>query len=785
MKLPVRLAGRRRIVVIAAVSTLVTAGLIAIPTAAYAAPGCSVTYTKTWDNGSGFGATVAITNTGDAITNGWSLTFAFPGNQVITQLWPVAFTQSGQNVTISSNADWNRSIATGATFTPGWNGTFSGPNNAPTSFALNGTTCGGGSTNTPPSVSLTSPTEGQSFAAGAAIPLAANAADPGGAVTSVAFLIDGAVVNTDTVAPYSFNATNVAAGPHTAVARATDNGSPALSTNSTTVNFQVQGTQTPTLTATPSALNLASGASGTVNISRNPSTTSSVTVSITRSGSTALTCPTSVTLPANSTTAVPITCTAATGTTAATATFAVTATGHTGTSFTVNRNGPGKVDNPYAGAGVYVNPDWAALANSVTGGNRVSNQATAVWLDRRAAINNNPVGCTPGASGCARGLQAHLDQAVAQDAANGATPLVFQVVIYDLPGRDCSALASNGELGPNDLPIYQSQYIDPIVNILAMPAYANLRIATIIEIDSIPNLVTNVAGRPTEVALCNTMLQNGGYINGVGYAIAKLGARPNVYPYIDAAHHGWIGWDDNFGATATKLAQAANANGASPSLVTGFITNTANYSALTEQFVGPVTETIRPTPWLSFNRYNEELAFAQAFRTQLISAGFSSNIGMLIDTSRNGWGNCVQTPCAAGAGTSINRPTQTIPNSDPNIFVNQNRIDRRIHKGNWCNQAGAGLGERPLVNGLARSNPQPGIDAYVWVKPPGESDGSSTAIPNDEGKGFDRMCDPTFNEGTPRNGNSPSGALPGAPLSGHWFPAQFSQLMANAFPPLQ
>jgi len=533
-------------------------------------------------------------------------------------------------------------------------------------------------------------------------------------------------------------------------------------------------------------LNLASGGSGQVTIRRNTAPTANVTVSITRSGSTALTCPTSVTLtPANAVNGVAITCTAAAGTAAATATFAVAAAGHTGTSFTVNRNGPGRVENPYVGAGVYVNPDWARNVNTVSGGNRIANQPTAVWMDRRAAINNNPAGCTPGAAGCARGLVSHLDGAVAQDASNGANSMVFQVVIYNLPGRDCAALASNGELGPNDLPIYQSQYIDVIAEILGRPAYANLRIVAIIEIDSLPNLVTNIDPRPTATAQCNLMNQNGAYVNGVGYAIGKLGAIPNVYNYIDAAHHGWIGWDTNFAPTAQKLAQAANANGGSPSLVTGFIVNTANYSALTEQFVGPVTEQLRTgTTWIDFNFYNEELAFAQAFRNQAISAGFPSNVGMLIDTSRNGWGNCVVAPCAAGAGTSTNRPTQTIPNSNLNTFVNQNRIDRRIHKGNWCNQAGAGLGERPVSGGLARSNPQPGIDAYVWVKPPGESDGSSTAIPNDEGKGFDRMCDPTFNEGTPRNGNSNPGALPNSPLSGHWFPAQLTQLMANAFPAL-
>jgi len=83
---------------IAATGALVVAAAIVIPAAAaYAAPGCSVQYSKAWDNGSGFGANVAITNTGDAITNGWTLEFDFPGNQRITDLWPVAFTQPAQS----------------------------------------------------------------------------------------------------------------------------------------------------------------------------------------------------------------------------------------------------------------------------------------------------------------------------------------------------------------------------------------------------------------------------------------------------------------------------------------------------------------------------------------------------------------------------------------------------------------------------------------------------------------------------------------------------------------
>ena len=415
-----------------------------------------------------------------------------------------------------------------------------------------------------------------------------------------------------------------------------------------------------------------------------------------------------------------------------------------------------RADNPYVGAKVYVNPEWSAKAAAEPGGSRISDQPTAVWLDRMAAIN--------GVSG-GMGLRAHLDEALKQ---KGSGDLVVQLVIYDLPGRDCSALASNGELGPNDLDKYKSQYIDPIASILADPKYAGLRITNVIEPDSLPNLVTNAGGTNTTTDACVTMKGNGNYEKGVSYALDKLGAIPNVYNYIDAGHHGWLGWDSNLGPSVQEFAKVATSNGASVNDVAGFIVNTANYGATKEpnfKVTDSVNgQTIRQSKWVDWNQYVDEQSFALGLRDKLVAAGFDSGLGMLIDTSRNGWGGSA-------------RPTGPGPMTSVDDYVNGGRIDRRIHTGNWCNQSGAGIGQRPTAA------PAAGVDAYVWVKPPGESDGASSAVSNDEGKGFDRMCDPTYG-GNPRNGNSPSGALANAPLAGHWFSAQFQQLMQNAYPPL-
>ncbi|MDX3369273.1 cellulose 1,4-beta-cellobiosidase [Streptomyces sp. ME02-6987-2C] len=419
--------------------------------------------------------------------------------------------------------------------------------------------------------------------------------------------------------------------------------------------------------------------------------------------------------------------------------------------------GPGdRVDNPYDGAQVYVNPEWSANAAAEPGGDRIADEPTGVWLDRIAAIE--------GANG-GMGLRDHLDAALEQ---KGSGEMVVQLVIYNLPGRDCSALASNGELGPTEIDRYKTEYVDPIAEILSDSKYADLRIVTTVEIDSLPNLVTNVSGRPTATENCDVMKANGNYQKGVGYALNRLGAVGNVYNYVDAGHHGWLGWDSNFGPSAEIFKTAATTEGATLDDVHGFIVNTANYSALKEEnfkITDSVNGTsVRQSDWVDWNQYTDELSYAQAMRDKLVSLGFDQNLGMLIDTSRNGWGGA-------------DRPTGPGATTDVNTYVNGGRYDRRIHLGNWCNQSGAGLGERP------QASPAAGIDAYVWMKPPGESDGSSKLIDNPDGKGFDRMCDPTYT-GNERNGNSMSGALPDAPISGAWFSAQFQELMKNAYPPL-
>jgi endoglucanase len=115
--------------------------------AAHAAVACQVDYT-TNDWGSGFTAAVTITNRGSAV-NGWTLTYSYTGNQQLTSGWNGRWSQSGKTVTVT-NESWNGTLASGAAIQAGAQFTYSGTNTAPDDFAVNGTTCDGGTGPTDP-----------------------------------------------------------------------------------------------------------------------------------------------------------------------------------------------------------------------------------------------------------------------------------------------------------------------------------------------------------------------------------------------------------------------------------------------------------------------------------------------------------------------------------------------------------------------------------------------------------------------------------------------------------
>lgn len=118
-----------------------------------AASACTIDYQlNQWAGG--FTAMLQITNNSTAIT-GWTLTWSFSGNQVITSSWNTQLTQTGTAVT-AHDAGYNNALPTGGSVQFGFQATFSGTNAVPANFALNGVSCGGNATPTP--IASTTPT---------------------------------------------------------------------------------------------------------------------------------------------------------------------------------------------------------------------------------------------------------------------------------------------------------------------------------------------------------------------------------------------------------------------------------------------------------------------------------------------------------------------------------------------------------------------------------------------------------------------------------------------------
>jgi cellulose 1,4-beta-cellobiosidase len=298
-----------------------------------------------------------------------------------------------------------------------------------------------------------------------------------------------------------------------------------------------------------------------------------------------------------------------------------------------------------------------------------------------------------------------LDEAKKQQVANGQ-PTLSVVVLCNLPNRDCAANASSGELAveSNGEARYRTEFVDPIAaQFMARP---DQPIVAIIEPDSLANMATNM-----HIPKCAASAE--AYRNSIVYAIKRF-ALPNVSVYLDAAHGGWLGWDFNR-EKISKIFRRVLEEAGGVDKIRGFATNVSNYTHLSNRD-GAALELTNPCP--------NELTYVKMLAETLSMYGIKGK-GFVIDTSRNGKGGI------------------------------------RHRWGNWCNIKGAGLGERPRVE------PIRGIDAYFWIKPPGESDGiSDPTQPR-----YDEMC-------------ANRDAAPAAPQAGKWFESYFLDLVRNARPPL-
>lgn len=399
--------------------------------------------------------------------------------------------------------------------------------------------------------------------------------------------------------------------------------------------------------------------------------------------------------------------------------------------------------NPFKGNTFYVNPAYQKELNTsiqtATGKTKENlqkmyNIPSAYWIDVMSKIS---------------GGEDSVEYILKDASSKGKPPLVV-FIVYDLPNRDCHALASNGEIcctskddgtcdynaagDCNDgITKYKSNYIDPLVTLFRK--YSKVPIVAVIEPDSLGNLATN-GGDPH----CGNSATRAAYTQGIPYAVKQLAKLKNVAIYLDACHGGWLGWTNN----AQGFLSIVTDMGIAPYL-RGFTTNVANYQPLGTQCpqVGWCLNGMHQSdPCCAdpcrlesqYNPANNELNYIMELHSLFSNgiSGFSPHF--VVDTGRNGVG------------------------------------DMRSNCANWCNIRGAGVGLVPTTD-TANSTL---IDAYFWLKTPGESDGCTQVLPDgSQCSRFDAYC------ASPDSIGSRPGE-PRAPVAGQWFDYQVKQLATNA-----
>ena len=333
-----------------------------------------------------------------------------------------------------------------------------------------------------------------------------------------------------------------------------------------------------------------------------------------------------------------------------------------------------------------------------------------------------------------------IERAIGQ----GAVPVL---VAYNIPFRDCAQFSAGGATSVAEYKAWIDGFAAGI---------GDAKAVVILEPDSLGIIpwynpfadrdtwVTNPNYEWCQPAEANPATAASDRFAMLSYAVDKLKANPGTSVYLDGTHSAWLGAGD----AADRLIQAGVAD------ADGFFVNVSNYrlNSHLEKYSTWISKCIafasNPASW---GNGHSEWCASQYFPANpndfstwgLTDQWYTDNVEsqtwwysesvlkhFVIDTSRNGRGPWT--------------PSTSYPDAQ-----------------DWCNPPDRGVGVRPTANtGVAL------LDAYLWVKIPGESDGQCT-----RGLGPTGTVDPEW------------GIVD--PAAGAWFPEMALDLVHNANPPLK
>jgi len=333
---------------------------------------------------------------------------------------------------------------------------------------------------------------------------------------------------------------------------------------------------------------------------------------------------------------------------------------------------------------------------------------------------------------------------VQRAADKGTVPVL---VAYNIPFRDCAQYSAGGATSVAEYEAWIDGFAAGIGNQKAVVILEPDGLGIIPWYNPFANRDTWVTNpnyewcQPADADPASAAADRFAMLN---YAVDKLKENPDTSVYLDGTHSGWLGAGDS----ADRLIQAGVAN------ADGFFLNVSNYQVneRLEKYgawvakciafaSNPASWGIGHSEWCASQYYPAD---PNDFATwTLTDQWYTDNVEsqtwwysesvlkhFVIDTGRNGQGPWT--------------PTVSYPDAQ-----------------DWCNPPDRGLGYRPTANtGNAL------IDAYLWVKIPGESDGECTRGLGPAGT----TIDPEW------------GVID--PAAGQWFPEMALDLVHNANPPL-
>jgi endoglucanase len=363
---------------------------------------------------------------------------------------------------------------------------------------------------------------------------------------------------------------------------------------------------------------------------------------------------------------------------------------------------------------------------------------------------------TPRAVWFTSGTPAQVGQQVRQTMAEAAVERAIPVLVaYDIPGRDCAQYSAGGALDQADYQAWISGFAQAI---------GNRRAAVILEPDALGNVPSN-CGLPASTY----PFTDAERIAELQYAVGALEHDPGVSVYLDGTHSAW----QSVGTMAQRLLEAGVQQ------AQGFFVNVSNYQPTAEllDYGTWISDCIAMVTDSSNAFYNNPAGCASQYypATQsdfstwdLTTQWYAQNMGsavatthFVIDTSRNGRGpNGMQAYAAA-------------PYDQPASVIST------LAGGNWCNPPASGLGLRPTA-----STGVPLLDAYLWVKTPGQSDGQCDSAGGARAWDYSDYTQP----GWPATASAQSLFDPlwgtDDPAAGDWFGPQALQLVQLASPAL-